>query len=87
MQITEHYVQAKISVDPAFTWRCPCIIRKINIIIYKVDFKYFQRTHKCGIRVLHYLKKEIDLNIMNGNTLWQEDIRDNIVNVRSALEV
>ena len=87
VQLAEYAVQAKISEEPAFAWWCPYVIRKRNRIISKVKSKYWQRTHKYGIRVPHSVKEAIEIDTINGNTLWQDAIRDEMVNIRPALEI
>ena len=64
-----HAVQARISEEPAFAWWCPYVFRKRNRIISKVKSKYWQRTHKYGIRVPHSVKEAIAIDQANGNTV------------------
>ena len=62
------------------------MIRKRNRIISKFKSKHWQRTHEYGIRVPHSTAEAIELDIMNGGTLWKDDIKDKIVNVIPSLE-
>ena len=51
VQLAEYAVQARISEEPAFAWWCSYVLRKRNRIISKVKSKYWQRTHKNGIKI------------------------------------
>ena len=81
VQIAEYAVQTKISEEPAFAWWCPHVLRKRNRIISKVKSEYWQRTHKYGIRVPHSVKEAIEIDTINGNTLWQDAIKKELINI------
>ena len=87
VQLAEYSLQARISEEPAFAWWCPHVLRKRNRIISKVKSKYWQRTHKYGIRVPHSVKEAIEIDQANGNTLWQDAIKKEMINIRPALEI
>ena len=87
VQLAEYAVQARISEEPAFAWWCSYVLRKRNRIISKVKSKYWQRTHKYGIRVPHSMKEAIEIDQTNGNRVWQDATYLEMVNIRPALEV
>ena len=87
IELAEYAVQARISEEPAFAWWCPYVLRKRNRIISKLKSKYWQRTHKYGIRVPHSVKEAIAIDQANGDTLWQDAINLEMVNIRPALEI
>ena len=87
VQLAEYAVQARISEEPAFAWWCSYVLRKRNRIISKVKSKYWQRTHKYGIRVPHSMKEAIEIDQTNGNRVWQDATNLEMVNIRPALEV
>ena len=87
VQLAEYAVQARISEEPAFAWWCPYVIRKRNRIISKIKSKYWQRTHKYGIRVPRSVKEALEIDMSNGNSLWQDAIEKEMINIRPALEV
>ena len=49
--------------------------------------KYLKHTHKFGIEVLKTVAEAIDLDENNGNTLWQDAIVKDMVNVRAKLKI
>ena len=76
-----------MSEEPGFVqWR-PYVLKKRNRIISRVKFKYWQRTHKYGIRVPHSVKEAMEIYQTNGNTVWQHAINLEMVNIRPDLEV
>ena len=87
VQLAEYAVQARISEEPVFAWWCSYVLRKRNRIISKVKSKYWQRTHKYGIRVPHSMKEAIEIDQTNGNRVWQDATNLEMVNIRPALEV
>ena len=62
-------------------------IKKKNRIISKIKSKYWQRTHKYGIRIPKSVKEAIKLDNENGNNLWWDSLMAEMKNVRIAFEV
>ena len=48
--------------------------------------KYWQRTHKFGIRIPKSVKEALAIDKENGNTLWWDAICKEMTNVRPAFE-
>jgi hypothetical protein len=48
--------------------------------------KYWQRTHKFGIRVPKTIKEALRVDAENGNTLWWDAIVLEMSNIRVAFE-
>ena len=53
----EDTVANGIQEEPAFAWWVPFTLKKRILIIQKIKSKYFQRTHKYGIRVPESVKE------------------------------
>ena len=51
VDLATYAVNNKIDDEPAFAWWVPYTIKKRSAIIKKVKSKYWQRTHKYGIRM------------------------------------
>jgi hypothetical protein len=51
VQLAEYSVKNKISLEPAFAWWTPYVLKKRNRIIVKIKSKYWVRTHKYGIEL------------------------------------
>ena len=86
VQVAEYAIQHKISKEPAFAWWVPHVIKKRELIIAKVKSKYWQRTHKFGIRIPKTVLEAQKLDDLNGNTLWWEAICKEMKNVLIAFE-
>ena len=86
VQVAEYVVGARISMEPAFTWWVPHMLKKRNRIIAKVKSKYWMHTHKFGIQIPKTVEEAKDLDMQNGNTLWWDAICKEMKNVRPAFE-
>ena len=62
-------MENKIADQPAFAWWVPYTIRKMKSILSKVKSKYWQRTHKYGIRVPKNVNEAYEIDKENGDTL------------------
>lgn len=86
VQMAEYAVQKRISKEPAFAWWVPHTLKKKQRIIAKVKSKYWQRTHKFGIRIPKTVEEARKLDRENNNTLWWDAICKEMKNVRIAFE-
>ena len=59
-----------IKEELAFAWWVKFTLKKRISIIQKIKSKYFQRTHKYGIRVPKSVKEAQKVDSQNSNTLW-----------------
>ena len=74
----------KIMDEPAFAWWAPYTLRKAKVILSKIKSKYWQRTHKYGIRIPKTVKEAIEIDEENRNTLWQDAIKEEMKKIREA---
>ena len=51
VELAEYVRRNDLRDEPAFAWWVPYVERKKNRILSKVKSKYWQRTHKYGIRI------------------------------------
>ena len=86
VEVAEYAVQARIDHLPAFAWWVPYVLKKREIIIAKVKSKYWERTHKYGIRIPKDVGEARRIDKDNGNTLWWDAICKEMKNVRVAFE-
>ena len=70
VQVAEYAIRASISMEPAFAWWVPYMLKKRNRIIAKVKSKYWMCTHKFGIRIPKTVEEARDLDTQNANMLW-----------------
>ena len=80
VQVAE-YAGARISMEPAFAWWVPHMLKKRNRIIVKVKSKYWMRTHKFIICIPKTVEEAKDLDMQNSNTLWCDAICKEMKNV------
>ena len=87
IQVAEYAIASRISMEPAFAWWVPHVLKKRNQIISKVKSKYWLRTHKFGIRIPKTIEEACRLDREIGDNLWWEGICKEMKNVRPAFEV
>ena len=86
VQVSEYAVAARISMEPAFAWWVPKVLKKRNRIISKLKSKYWLRTHKFGIQIPKSVEEAKELDRKNGNTLWWDAICKEMRNVRPGFQ-
>jgi hypothetical protein len=84
VQVAEYSEQVRIHEEPAFAWWVPYVLKKRAQTMAKVKSKYWQRTHKFGIRIPKTTKEALRVDAENGNTLWWDAIVLEMSNVRVA---
>jgi hypothetical protein len=87
VELAEFAILNKIEEEPAFAWWVKYTIKKKNRIISKLKSKYWQRTHKYGIKIPKSVKEAIEIDVENGNTLWWDALMKEMRNVRCAFEI
>mmetsp|Transcript_37601 Transcript_37601/g.53010 ORF Transcript_37601/g.53010 Transcript_37601/m.53010 type:complete len:1380 (-) Transcript_37601:246-4385(-) len=87
VQLAEYAVANGLEDEPAFAWWVPYTLRKRDRIIASVNKRYHKRTHKFGIRVPKTVEEAIQIDLENGNTLWQDAIAKEMKNVRVAFDI
>ena len=71
VQIAEYAVANKIANEPAFNWRVHTVLRKRNLIVAKVK-RYWQTTHKFGIRIPKTVEEAIMIDEETGTDFWHK---------------
>ena len=87
VQVAEYSVGGRISLEPAFAWWVPYMLKKPNRIIARIQSKYWIRTHKFGVRIPKSVQEAKELDHQYGNNLWWEAICKEMKNVRPAFKV
>jgi hypothetical protein len=72
--------------EPAFAWWAKEVLQRKRRIIGKVKSRYWQRTHKFGIRLPKTVAEALKLDKENGNTLWHDAIQKELKNVQVAFK-
>jgi hypothetical protein len=84
--VAEYEISDRIADEPAFWRRVHNTVKRRDRIIAKEALKYWQRTHKYGIRIPKTVKEAIAIDNENGNNLWWDAICIEMTNVRPAFE-
>ena len=87
VQVAEFTLATCISMEPAFAWWVPFMLKKRNWILAKVKSKYWLRTHKFGIRIPKSVEEAKKIDEQNGDTLWWDAIGKEMKNIVPAFEV
>ena len=75
-----------IQEEPAFAWWVTYTMKKRKTIIQKVRSKYWQKTHKYGIRIPKTVAEAKSIDKENGDTMWMDAVRLEMKNVRIAFK-
>jgi hypothetical protein len=86
VEVADYAKANRIDDEPAFAWWVPHTIKKRERILSKIKAKYWQRTHKFGIRVPKTVEQAQAIDKENGDTLWWDAILMEMKNVRPAFE-
>ena len=62
-------------------------MKNMNNIISKVRSKYWTRTHKYGVRIHKSVNKAVSIDKVNCNTIWWEDIVQEMKNTTIYFEL
>ena len=84
--VAEYAYANKISDEPAFVWWINDVLKKRDRILSKVKSKYWQRTHKFGIRIPKTVEEALAIDREEGHTLWWDAICMEMRKVRPACE-
>jgi hypothetical protein len=51
VELADYAIDNKIQDEPAFAWWVPYVLKKRTAIISKLRSKFWQKTHKYGVRI------------------------------------
>jgi hypothetical protein len=86
IQLSEYGEQHDLLSEPAFSWWAKCVLRKRKRLISKVKSRYWQRTHKYGVRLPKTVAEALALDKEEGNMLWYDAIQKEMKNVQTAFK-
>ena len=87
IQVAEYAVGQDLTHEPAFTWWVQKFLRKRDHIVSTVKQRYAKRSHKFGIEVPRMVKRALEIDRENGNSLWREAITKEMAAVRVAFKL
>ncbi len=85
VETANYVVQNNISHLPAFNWWVPHALKKAKIILSKVKSKYWEKTHKYGIRIPKSTKETYRLDMENKDTFWGDAIKEEMQKIKGAV--
>ena len=74
LKVAEFAFANRIHDEPAFAWWINEVIKKHERILKKLKTKYWQRTHKFGVRLPKTVAEALQFDKENGNTYWWDAI-------------
>ena len=77
----------KIDTEPAFCWWVPFTLKNKDMIIAAVQSQLKFNSHKYGIEVPRDETHAYEIDVKNGNTLWQDAHKKEMYNVSVAFEI
>lgn len=86
VEVAEYAKNNGLIEEPAFDWWATHVLKKKKIILSKVKSKYWERTHKYGIRVPKNIEEAKKIDLENGDTLWMDAIRKEMADNRHAFD-
>ena len=75
-----------INEEESFAWWIPYVERKRKAIISKLKYKYWQRTHKYGIKIPKSVNEAYEFDEENVNKLCTGGIKEEMNKVRLVVQ-
>ena len=70
VKVAEYAVANHIQEKLAFSWWVSKVLRRRNIIISKVKYKYWRTTHKFGVQLHKTVEEALSIDKEAGNDYW-----------------
>ena len=84
VELAEYAVANRLVEEPAFQWWVPHTLRKRNRIISKVKSKYWDTTHKFGIRLPKSVEEALEIDRVTQTDYWRKAINKEMTKVKIA---
>ena len=87
VETASYAARNNIDKEPAFEWWVPYTLKKAKVILAKVKTKYWDRTHKYGIRIPKSVKEAYAIDAENGDRYWTKAIKKEMAKIKGAIRV
>ena len=82
IELAEYAVLNRIQDEPAFAWWIPYTLKKRERILKKVKSKYWQRTHKYGIRIPKTVEEAFEIDKESNSKYWENAIKEEMRKIK-----
>jgi hypothetical protein len=72
IKVAKYAVANRITEEPAFKWWVSNVLWRRNHIISKVKNRYWQTTHKFGIKLPHSVEQALEIDRIMGTDFWRK---------------
>jgi hypothetical protein len=86
VEVAEYAIAQGTHDEPAFLWWVLYTIKRRNRIIGAINARYHKQMHKFSIEIPKDYDECVRLDTINGNTLWQDAVRDEMKKVHIAFK-
>jgi hypothetical protein len=86
LHVAEHLIKNGISEKPSFKWWILFVLKKRDRMMSKTKASCWTRTHKHGLEIPKNHADCVRIDNENGNTLWQDVVKEEMKTVRPAFE-
>lgn len=87
VELAQYAINNKLVDEPAFAWWVPYTMKKAKLIISKIKSKYWERTHKYGIRVPKSVDEALEIDKQEGNNYWRDAINEEMKKIKEAFKL
>ena len=85
IELANYAIENKIDDEPAFAWWVPYTKRKVKQIMSKIKSKYWQKTHKYGIRIPKSVDEAYEIDHQEKSSLWTNAINEEMPKIKNAV--
>ena len=82
VELAEYCIAHNLQDEPAFAWWVPYTLNKRERILKKVKSKYWQRSHKYGIRVPKSVEEALKIDEETHTTYWRDAIEEEMRKIK-----
>ena len=86
VELAEYAIGNNIQHEPAFAWWVDYTLKKRKTILAKIKSKYWQQTHKYGIRIPKSVEEAYAIDDKEGNRFWHDAIEMEMKKIRNAVK-
>ena len=82
VELAQYSIANNLEDEPAFAWWVPHTLKKRERILKKIKSKYWQRSHKYGIRIPKSVQEALKIDEETNTTYWRDAIEDEMRKIK-----